>query len=75
MNYEDLKPCPICGSRCAVISIDCNAYGLVCGQRIGMYKGTFECDFCGSTINITGDSARQVFDKWNDLARKEEMQK
>ena len=27
MNYEDLKPCPICGARCSAISIDCNTYG------------------------------------------------
>lgn len=70
MNYEDLKPCPICGARCAAISIDYNAEGVMYGQRIDIYKGTFECSICGSTINISGDSAKQVFDKWNDLARK-----
>ena len=71
MNYEDLKPCPICGARCSHVSIDCNAYGFVCGQRIGIYKGTFECSICGSTFNITGDSAKQVFDKWNSLEMKQ----
>lgn len=67
MNFEDLKPCPICGARCSSISIDFDQYGFACGQRIDIYKGTFECSICGSTINISGDSAKQVFDKWNSL--------
>ena len=70
MNYEDLKPCPICGARCSNISLDCYANGFMCGQRIGIYKGTFECHFCGSTIKLDGNSAKQIYAKWNDLARK-----
>ena len=73
MNYEDLKPCPICGARCSTISLVRDENGFMCGQRIGIYKGTFECSICGSTININGDSAKQVFDKWNDLARNEKV--
>lgn len=70
MNIEDLKGCPICGAKCACVSIECNEHAFVCGERMGIYKGTFECVMCGSTINLCGDSAMQVLEKWNDLARK-----
>ena len=70
MNCEDLKPCPICGKKCTNITIEHDVRGFLQGQRLKNYKGIFECGFCESTIKITGDSAKQVFDKWNDLARK-----
>ena len=70
MNVEDLKPCPICGKKCTNITIEHDVRGFLQGQRLKNYKGIFECGFCESTIKITGDSAKQIYAKWNDLARK-----
>ena len=70
MNIEDLNPCPICGNPPSSITIDVDDLCHRNGERIGIYHGTFECHFCGSTIKLDGNSAKQIYAKWNDLARK-----
>ena len=71
MNYEDLKPCPVCGRRCSTIEMNLDLVGFRNGYRMGVWNGTFECSCCGSTIKLYGDNAKQIYDKWNNLARNE----
>ena len=70
MNIEDLKPCPICGHRPSSITVDVDDSRYLNGERIGIYHGTFECHFCVSIIKLDVNSTKQIYAKWNDLARK-----